>query len=169
MAMIRVVCNSSPIIGLSIINKLELLWELFDEVYITNAVYEEIVNSNGSKSFGIDDLLLAVQNNNIRIYSVINDTLVNELYGKLHRGELETIVAAKELKINDVIIDEKAARNFAEAMLLQTTGIIGILIIAKKTKKITEIKKYLDILISQGYRISKVLYGNALKKCDEDI
>ena len=70
MAMIRVVCNSSPIIGFSIINKLELVWELFDEVYITNAVYEEIVNSNGSKSFGIDDLIFAVQNNNIRIYNL---------------------------------------------------------------------------------------------------
>lgn len=32
--MIRVVCNSSPIIGLSKIGKLDLLWTLFDEVMI---------------------------------------------------------------------------------------------------------------------------------------
>lgn len=38
--MTKVVCNSSPIIGLSIIKKLELLWEIFDEVYITEVMLE---------------------------------------------------------------------------------------------------------------------------------
>lgn len=41
--MIKIVCNSSPIIGLCIIKKLSLLWELFNEVYITEEVYREIV------------------------------------------------------------------------------------------------------------------------------
>lgn len=44
--MIRVVCNSSPIIGLSKIGKLDLLWTLFDEVMIPEAVFEEIVQGN---------------------------------------------------------------------------------------------------------------------------
>ena len=44
--MIRVVCNSSPIIGLSKIGKLDLLWTLFDEVIIPEAVFEEIVHGN---------------------------------------------------------------------------------------------------------------------------
>jgi predicted nucleic acid-binding protein len=167
--MIKVVCNSSPIIGLSIINKLELLWELFDEVFIPKAVYDEILNSKNNKTFGVEGLINAVDRKCIKVYEVKNKVLVDELYGKLHRGELETIISAKELKINDVIIDEKAARSFAEAMLLQTTGVIGILILAKKTNRIPEIKKYLDLLISQGYRISNRLYENALKKCCEMI
>lgn len=40
--MTKAVCNLSPIIGLSIIKKLDLLWELFDEIYITEEVYKEI-------------------------------------------------------------------------------------------------------------------------------
>ena len=52
-------------------------------------------------------------------------------------------------------------------MLLQTIGIIGILLISKRRKKIEEIKKYLDLLIDSNYRISKKLYENALEKAGE--
>jgi len=34
-----VMCNSSPIIGLSGIGKLDLLWTIFQEVLIPEAVY----------------------------------------------------------------------------------------------------------------------------------
>jgi predicted nucleic acid-binding protein len=37
--MIKVVCNASPIIGLAILGKLNLLWELFD-VIIPGEVYK---------------------------------------------------------------------------------------------------------------------------------
>ena len=38
MAKVRVICNTSPIIGLLAINCLELLEKLFDEIYIPEAV-----------------------------------------------------------------------------------------------------------------------------------
>ena len=110
----RIVCNSSPIIGLSIICKLDLLWQLFDEVFISEAVYNEIVfQDNIKNTTGIVELEKAILQNNISIYKVKNNDLVNQLYGKLHYGEIETIVAAKELNIKYVIIDEKSARNLA--------------------------------------------------------
>ena len=34
-----VICNSSPIIGLASLGLLHLLWELFDQVIVTEAVY----------------------------------------------------------------------------------------------------------------------------------
>lgn len=51
--MIKIVCNSSPIIGLCIIKKLNLLWELFTEVYITEEVYKEIVQNNELRAFDV--------------------------------------------------------------------------------------------------------------------
>lgn len=165
--MIKVICNSSPIIGLSVIGKLNLLWEIFDEVIIPKEVYREVVEANLQNNYGSKELEKAVNQGKITVYNVKNKTLVDDLYGKLHRGELEVIVAARELKVTDVVIDEKAARNFAEAMLLQSIGIIGVLIIGKKKGKIAEIKKYLDSLIRSNYRISKKLYENALRKAEE--
>ncbi|HEY5563375.1 MAG TPA: hypothetical protein VIK72_16775 [Clostridiaceae bacterium] len=44
--MAKIVCNSSPIIGLCTVKKLNLLWGIFDEVYITEEVYREIVQNN---------------------------------------------------------------------------------------------------------------------------
>lgn len=90
------------------------------------------------------------------------------MYGRLHKGELEVMIAAKELKINRVIIDDRPARNFSETMLLKSIGLIGILLTAKKLGLISEVKKYLDILIQEGYRISKKLYLEGLKSAGEE-
>ena len=90
------------------------------------------------------------------------------MYGKLHYGEIETIVAAKELNIKYVIIDEKSARNLAEAMSLKPVGIVGILLLAKKKNKIDKIKPYLDILVLRKFRISEKLYDIALKEAGEE-
>jgi predicted nucleic acid-binding protein len=166
---ITVVSNSSPIIGLSKINKLNLLWELFDEVYITSEVFKEIshgsVNAENLKS--IEILKKAVDKNNIKVYEVEDKKLVAKLYGKFHKGELETIIAAKELKADFVVIDEKAARRLAESFLLTTIGIVGVLIYAKTKGKILKLKPLLDELIRIEFRISDKIYKMALEHAGE--
>ena len=44
--MIKVICNAGPIIGLMGIGKLNLLWQLFDEVVIPKAVLQELYAGN---------------------------------------------------------------------------------------------------------------------------
>lgn len=166
--MIKIVCNSSPIIGLCIIKKLNLLWELFDEVYITEEVYREVVESNESRHYGEQELINSVKDKKIIVYKVRNSELVEAMIGRLHKGELEVIQAARELNISRVIIDDRPARNRTKDMLLKPIGIIGILQLAKKLEKIDEIKSYLDILIQEDYRISKRLYLEALKTASEE-
>lgn len=166
--MAKAVCNAGPIIGLSIIGKLELLWEIFDEVFIPEEVYNEVAGNNKYKNYGENEIKEALKNDNIKLYKVKNLEFVKQMYGRLHKGELEVMIAAKELKINRVIIDDRPARTFAETMLLRSIGLIGILITAKKLGLISEIKKYLDILIQEGYRISKKLYLEGLKSAGEE-
>lgn len=162
----NVICNTSPIIGLSAIDHLELLWLLFDKVIIPNEVYLEIQNAKTNKT-GIRELQEAIEQNNIEIYHIKNHDLVYKLYGRLHTGELEVIVAAKELNINHVIIDDRSARIMANSMCLKTLGIMGILLIAKEKGHILEVKKEVDSLIKSGYRISLNLYQEVLKKAGE--
>ncbi len=166
--MSKIVCNSSPIIGLCIIGKLNLLWELFSEVYITREVYKEVANNNELKNYGAMELKNAILDKKIIVYKIKNAEIVEAMFGRLHRGELEVIQAAKELNINIVIIDDRPARNRAKDMLLKPIGIIGILQLAKKVGKISEIKPYLDMLIGENYRISKLLYLEALKIAGEE-
>jgi len=93
---------------------------------------------------------------------------VNNAYGRLHRGELEVIIGAKESKVDIVIIDEKSARNFAETLLLKPLGTFGILKLAKQRGIIDNIKPYIDTLVKSNYRISKKLYLEILNESGEN-
>ena len=52
-------------------------------------------------------------------------------------------------------------------MLLKTLGLIGILLLAKKQDKIDSVKKYMDMLIEQDYRVSIKLYNSILVQANE--
>lgn len=93
--------------------------------------------------------------------------MVKNLYGKLHFGELEVIVGAKECGISLALIDERAARKMASEFLVDTIGILGILSWAKKQGLIPEIKTDIDKLRAKGYRISDSLYQQVLLKNGE--
>jgi predicted nucleic acid-binding protein len=67
----------------------------------------------------------------------------------LHRGELEVIAGAKEIGANVVIIDEKSARNFAEALMLKPLGLLGILKLAKTKGHISKVRPFLELLIEK--------------------
>lgn len=72
------------------------------------------------------------------------------------------MAAAKELNAQYILIDDKAARVLAEAMLLEPTGLVGLLKLAKLTGKINSLKDCLDRLIENNYRISKKIYNEVL-------
>ena len=161
--MVRVICNASPIIGLMGIGKLELLWELFDDVLISEAVYQEISAGNRINESAL--INGAIANGHIRVVKVNGQAIIDLLYGKLHHGELETIIGAKEdPDIGFAIIDERAARSFAATMHVNTLGILGILSYAKSKGLVEAVRPWLDKLIMNGYRISEALYSQVLKK-----
>lgn len=155
--MSKIISNSTPVIGLSILGKLPLLAELFDEVHISNAVYQEVVHSNSPRQYGRNELEQLVSKDVFKLYHVENSRLVKKLYGKLHEGELEVIVGAKELGLQFVVIDEHAARTLAKTFLLQPIGTIGVLLLSKKKGKIEKVKPLLDMLKSHGFFISNKL------------
>jgi predicted nucleic acid-binding protein len=164
--MVKVVCNASPIIGLSILGLLNLLWKLFD-VAIPEEVYKEIVTCNKEDVWGKKELEKAVSEEKITVISIKDKDFVNKAYGILHKGELEVVIGALENDIKTVILDEKAARSFAKTLNLNPIGIIGILQLAKKKRIVKEIKPYLDKLIQNKYRISEKLYQKVLQDSGE--
>ena len=93
--------------------------------------------------------------------------MVKSMYGKLHFGELEVIIAAKELDLQLAIIDEKAARKMAAEFLVDTIGILGILLLAKRKGLISYVKSDVDKLRMNGYSISDGLYYQILNIAGE--
>lgn len=64
----------------------------------------------------------------------------------LHRGEAETIAVAADLKAELVIVDEQEGRKVAVAMGLQVTGVLGILLRAKRLGEIPALKPEIESL-----------------------
>lgn len=167
MAKVRVICNTSPIIGLLSINRLGLLEKLFDEIYIPEAVYRELCVDVEKYSREVEQIRKKVESGIFLVYQVKNASVVRQLYGRLHYGELEVIVGAKELDISLAIIDETDARKMASEFLVDTVGILGIVTQAKRKGLIGEVKSDLDALRENGYRISDKLYYSVLEQNGE--
>ena len=165
--MLRVLCNTSPIIGLITIGKLDLLWNLFDEVIIPQAVYDELCAKPIRFHAEVREIEEAVSKGRITVYSVNNEDRVKAMFGRLHFGELEVIVGAKELGIEIAVIDERAARRIASEFLIKTVGILGILLMAKRRGFLSTIREDVDALRASGYRISESLYKEVLQEAGE--
>jgi predicted nucleic acid-binding protein len=163
----KIVCNTSPIIALSKIGYLEILNKLFDKVYISNAVYEETVKDQDFERYGCRELLRLLESSVFQRYEVENSAIVNKMYGLLHAGEIEVMVAAKELEIERVILDDNGARKTARSMMLKPIGTVGILIIGKESGFIEQVKPLLDQLIDVNFYLSKQFYTKVLQDVGE--
>lgn len=159
-----VVSNTSPIFYLSTIGQLDLLRQLYDEIVIPNTVFQEITNvGNTDVSATVVPTL-----NWIKIQSTTDLTLVNTLSHELDPGEAEAIALAVELDADRLLIDERLGRKAAIRLGLKVTGVLGILIAAKRKNLIQEVKPLLDTLIKQvGFWIDEQLYTEVLQAVDE--
>ena len=159
--MLKVVSNSTPLISLLKLNRLELLEQLYSQINIPVAVYCEI--EAGKNKIYYQDLSKLEW---INIVEIREKTAV-EYFIDLHAGEAETIVLAKEMKSDLVILDEKLGRNHAKQAGLKVTGTIGVLIKAKNNGLISALKPFLDELTEKGVWISENLKKEILKVVDE--
>jgi predicted nucleic acid-binding protein len=101
----QAVCKSSPIIALSSIKRIEILSELFQLVYIPQAVYAEVTRTESNLT-GHEELQSMLKTDRFRVYEIRNRNTeaVQQMYGKLHFGEIEVVMADKELSITNVIL-----------------------------------------------------------------
>lgn len=150
MDLVKVVSNSSPLINLSKINKLDLLEKLYGKILIPNAVYEELI-LKGEFQEDIEKISYLIKRNIIEIKNVKDSHFVKALRKDLDRGESEVIALAIEENASLVIIDEVDARRIAEFHELNKTGFIGILLKAKKNGYIDDVIRLLDLAIERGF------------------
>jgi uncharacterized protein len=159
----KIVVNSAPIISLSLINKFYLLKELFEEIIVPDAVYNEIVHK-GINRAGSNELIKATW---IDIVKVENINAKELIMLELDEGEAEVIEIAKEKKIYTVLIDEFAGRQYASLLGINVIGTLGILLSCKKLGLISEIRPLIDILIKKKRYINKALYTSILHNAGE--
>jgi predicted nucleic acid-binding protein len=153
-----IVSNSSPLIVFSRINRLSLLRDLFGEIHIPRAVYEEVVR--GRKGAEI------VDNKWIKIKDIKDKDFAEYLSKMIGKGEAEAIVLAKEYK-SKLLIDDAQGRKHAELLNLQFMGSLGLLKLAKNRGSINSVKEIIDEMKKQSFRIDEELITMVLKSVGE--
>jgi predicted nucleic acid-binding protein len=89
-----VVSNSTPLIGLAVIRRFELLRQLFGEVYLPQAVYDEVVVSGRQRGGAKREVAGATW---VKVARVKDHLAVEVLLDELDIGEAETIILAREM------------------------------------------------------------------------
>ncbi len=162
--MLTVICNSSPLINLAIIGKLDLLKKYWGKIHIPEAVWQEVV-IDGRGNEEVDDIKKAEW---IIVEKVTNQNLVVALEQDLDKGESEAIALAVEKKADILIIDETDAREVADIYEINKTGVLGVLILAKLRNDITSLKQEIKNLKTKAnFWLKDSLVKKALKKAGE--
>lgn len=126
----KIISNSSPLIGLCSIDRLAILQELFESIIIPNAVYEELVFAGDDRP-GSKEIKNAADSW-IDVKTLSNRDSIPLLESSLDRGEAEVIALGQELNADLLILDNKEPRNFAKAVDLNIIGTVGIIKLAWK-------------------------------------
>ncbi len=136
------IADSSALVALSIVDKLDVLEKLFGEVYVPRAVYNEVSQENKAESYKLKNYCKD------RVLDIQASANFNITLGK---GESEAIVLYTEQNANFLLCDDKKAKKFAQSFGLKVIGSLGILLKAKERSFLSEIAPLIDIL--RGSRI----------------
>lgn len=156
----KVVSNTTPIISLSAIGYLSLLPDLFGQVYIPKAVYQEI---KSKKAFGYQE----IDSDFIKTIEIKGTMYLGFLLNDLDLGEAEAILLATEINADVLIIDERLGYKIAQSKGINAIGTLSILLMAKEQGIIKSVKPLLDDMIQKGRWYSQSVYENFLKQTNE--
>ncbi len=148
------VSNSSCLIALDLVGRLDLLHDLYGTVLVPCAVSYECGSSLPSW---------------IRVQPIQNQGMARSLQIGLGAGESEAIVLATETSAVRLILDDKKARHIAQQLGLPITGTLAVLLRAKQQRLIPNLCDVLDDLAAVDFRISDALVEDALRRAGEYI
>ncbi|WP_375579776.1 DUF3368 domain-containing protein [Marivirga tractuosa] len=155
-----VIADAGPIFSLAIVNELELLNQLFNEIKISKAVWDEITLDKSTEFYNKISLFFKDKVSHIKGF--------NELTFVMDYGESESVILYKELNADFLLIDDKKARNIAENFDINCIGTLGILSVSKDKGLIKELRPlFLTFLDNNRYYSIKLL-NKILQRHKED-
>lgn len=157
-----VVSNTTPLIALAWLDRLDLLPALFGEVLIPNEVRAELLTDPTAPGAEAVD-----QAAWLRIAAVSNPLAVEMLLDQLDLGESAAIVLAHELGADILLMDERRGRRRAMQSGLRVVGTLGVLVEAHERELIGPLQPELERLLQLSFRMSAALYDEILRRVGE--
>ncbi len=145
----KAVSNTSPLLYLYRIGAIEFLPKLFEEVWIPEAVKDEL-KAGRSRGYDVPDPANYTWLKVVNPTSAPSEWLVLDLGG----GEIGAMTLALENPERIILLDDMLARKTAQAAGLEVWGTLKVLLEAKAKECITEIKPLVKNLSKAGMWIS---------------
>lgn len=154
-----VIADTGAIISLIHIKSLFLIEKIFDDFYIAKAVWIELNNYDNPD---FDNLILTDLKPKVK-----EITSRNHLSVIMDYGESESAVLYEELQADYLLIDDNKARLIAESLEINCIGTLGVLVKAKQSGLLKELKPLFEKLLQSGRYFSKELLNDILTKTEE--
>jgi len=160
--MLKAISNTSPLLYLYRIGAINWLPELFDEVWIPEAVKNELL-AGRSKGYDVP------KPDDYPWLSVVNPkSMPSEwLALDLGVGEIAAMALALENPKRIVLLDDMLARRTAQVAGLQVWGTLKVLLEAKSRGLVDKIEPYITKLSESGMWVSAEVRQRILKLADE--
>jgi predicted nucleic acid-binding protein len=157
------VVDTSPLIFLAKLDRLDLLRRSADTICVPQAVLSEVRAKPDEAAQAIEQasrLWLSVR-------EVANRAAVDILLADLDLGEAEAIVLAKEVNADRIVMDDLDARRFARRVSLEPVGTVGLLLAARLREEIPSVRLEIERLEALGFRIAAPLVEAVLREAEE--
>ena len=110
----KVIVNTTPLIALANVGQLDILNKLYGNIMIPEAVFGEIKSEPARTA--------VTESKWIRICPISNSDDRKMYRARLHAGEVEVMILAKEKNADLLIMDDNAAKKTAKYMGFKVTG-----------------------------------------------
>ena len=147
-----IISDTSCLILLYKIDKLDLLKSLSDKVFITKTIKDEFEKSLPSW---------------IQIKSPSNSHYQQILEMDLDPGEASAIALSLEFDNSILIIDDLKGRKVADKLRLKYSGTFGLILRAKHEGILTAVRPILDKIRGTDFHFSENLFDTILKEAGE--
>jgi predicted nucleic acid-binding protein len=156
------VADSSVIIHLAAIGRLGLLRQFHGSLQVPPAVWDEVV-TQGQGRPGSQELTKAVADGWVAVATPKSSVQMPTGGATLHAGESEALRLAASSAGLPLLMDEAAGRAVAASLGIPVMGTIGILVAAKHSGLIPQLKPVLEQLRNPGgFRLSAAVFQHAL-------
>jgi hypothetical protein len=157
-----VILNNTPLVAPWSIGHLMLLHDLYGDILIPQAIYQEFLATERAVRQAALDALPWIKK------ATLADPRQVLVYVGLDQGEAEVLALASERSARLVIIDELKGRRYAQRLGFPLTGTVGVLLTAKAQKLIPAVSPLIDQLLTEGLFLTPKLVESALKLAGED-
>ncbi len=161
-----IVSNTSPLLNLAIIDRLELARAQFGVVLIPPAVHAELKPESDFP--GAARLRAALLEGWVQVVKLEATNVARALQRELDDGEAEAIALALQRGETEILIDEHDGRVAAKAMGLTPLGVLGVLLRAKHTGALASVAEAVQALQHDaGFRLAEALIDAVLREAGE--